>query len=302
MPRQIKTTSEYHRLRGWPKPAHPLISVIDLDAVSCLPDHGVNGVVVDFYSICIKQGSNIKLTYGQQNYDFDSGVMFFMAPRQVFSINANGVEAPKQSGWLLLIHPDFFWGKSLATHIKNYEFFYYYVNEALFLSDKEEAAMISIIRNIEKEYEANIDKFSKNIIISQLETLLNYVERFYNRQFITREKAGHRVLEQLEELLTAYFNSEDLIKKGLPTVHAVAQSLNISPKYLGNMLRLHTGQNVQQHIHEKLIEIAKEKLSATNLSVAEIAYMLGFEYPQSFSKLFKAKTSQTPVEFRASFN
>ncbi|MFD2918880.1 helix-turn-helix domain-containing protein [Terrimonas rubra] len=297
--RKIKTLTEYHRLRGFGEPVHPLISVTDLETVS--PEHNLSGVMVDFYSVCIKRSSNIKLKYGQQEYDFDSGVMFFMSPDQVFSLTSSG-ETPAQSGWLLLIHPDFFWNTSLAKTIKQYEFFNYSVNEALFLSEKEEKTINDIIENIRQEYLGNLDKFSKQIIISHIETLLNYAERYYNRQFITREKSNHQILEQLENLLTGYFNSGDLILKGLPTVQYVAEELHLSPSYLGSLLRTLTGQNTQQHIHNKLIEKAKEKLTTTNLSISEIAYELGFEHSQSFSKLFKRKTNISPLDFRQSFN
>lgn len=298
--KKVKTISEYHRLRGFAEPAHPLISVVDLATVP--PEHSLTSVVINFYSVCIKRSSNIKLKYGQQEYDFDSGVMFFMAPNQVFSLYPDENETPTQSGWLLLIHPDFFWNTALAQKIKRYEFFDYSANEALFLSKQEEEKINGIIEDIEQEYRSNIDKFSKPIIISHIETLFNYSERFYNRQFITREKSNHQILDRLEKILSGYFNSDDLTTKGLPTVQYVANKLNVSPSYLGSLLRTLTGQNTQQHIHEKLIEKAKEKLSTTNLSVSEIAYELGFEYPQSFSKLFKAKTSQSPLEFRQSFN
>jgi len=190
----------------------------------------------------------------------------------------------------------------LAKKIKHYDFFNYSVKEALFLSKKEEVKIMNIIKDIEQEYQANMDNFSKPITISYIETLLSFSERFYNRQFITREKENHQILNRLEKLLTDYFNNEDLISKGLPSVQFVAESLNMSSGYLGNMLRTLTGQNTQQHIHDKLIEKAKEKLSTTNLSVSEIAYELGFEHPQSFSKLFKNKTKQSPSEFRSSFN
>jgi AraC family transcriptional activator of pobA len=176
------------------------------------------------------------------------------------------------------------------------------VNEALFLSEKEENVINNIVENIHQEYHSNIDTFSQNIIISQIETLLNYSERFYQRQFITRKISNHRILSSLETLLADYFNSEDLITKGLPSVQHIADQLNLSPSYLTGLLKVLTGQNTQQHIHEKLIEKAKEKLSTTQLSISEIAYELGFEHPQSFSKLFKIKTSISPLEFRKSFN
>ena len=203
---------------------------------------------------------------------------------------------------MLLIHPDFLWNTPLARGIKQYGFFDYSVNEALFLSEKEEKTLDGILANIRQEYHSNIDKFSKQIIISHIEALLNYAERFYNRQFITREKTNHQILARLEKLLSDYFNSDDVISRGLPTVQYVAEKLNVSAGYLGSLLRVLTGQNTQQHIHERLIEKAKEKLATTNLSVSEIAYELGFEHSQSFSKLFKAKTKLSPLAFRQSFN
>jgi AraC-like DNA-binding protein len=298
--KKIKTITEYHHLREFGQPSHPLISLVDLDIVS--PEHHLTGMMVDFYSVCIKRSSNIMLKYGQQEYDFDNGVMFFMAPNQVFNLIPSTNETPNQSGWLLLIHPDFLWNTSLAKTINKYEFFDYSVNEALFLSEREEKTINGIIENIRQECQSNIDSFSKQIIISHIETLLSYSERFYNRQFITREKANHQILEQLETLLNDYFNSDDLILKGLPTVQYVAEQLHVSSSYLGSLLRALTGQNTQQHIHEKLIVKAKEKLSTTELSVSEIAFALGFEHSQSFSKLFKSKTNTSPIDFRRSFN
>jgi AraC-like DNA-binding protein len=245
--------------------------------------------------------TNLKLRYGQQQYDFDEGVLFFMSPNQVYSICSGANEALEQSGWMLLIHPDFLWNTSLAAKIKRYDFWNYSVNEALFLSGKEEKAIDGIIQNIQQEYSANIDRFSKNIIISQIETLLNYSERFYNRQFITREKTNHEILQRLEKILTDYFSSDKLVE-GVPTVKYISEQLHLSPNYLSSLLKVLTGQNTQQHIHNKLIEKAKEKLSTTNLSISEIAYDLGFEHLQSFSKLFKLKTNMSPVKFRRAFD
>jgi AraC-like DNA-binding protein len=297
-PYRIKTISEFHRLRGLPQPEHPLISVVDYALMA--PVEG--SAVFDYYSISIKRGVNGKMFYGQQEYDFDEGVMYFLAPNQVLRVQPDPNLTKERSGWILLIHPDFFWNTSLAKTIKQYEFFDYSVSEALFLSEKEEAILNNIIQNIKQEYHSNIDKFSQQIIISQIETLLNYAERFYHRQFITRKITNHQVLDRLEKLLTDYFNNEDLLSKGLPTVHYIADSLNVSPGYLSGLLKVLTGQSTQQHIHDKLIEKAKEKLSTTDLSVSEIAYELGFEHPQSFSKLFKTKTQRSPLEFRQSFN
>ncbi|KMQ68513.1 AraC family transcriptional regulator [Chryseobacterium sp. FH2] len=301
-PIRLKSISEFHRSRGLPQPEHPLISVIDFSKIPRTTDIGDKSWVFDFYQISLKRGIDFKMKYGQQKYDFDEGVMGFIAPNQVFKINPEKNSIQKRSGWMLLVHPDFFWNTPLSKIIKQYEYFDYSVNEALFLSQKEEKTVNGIIENIRQEYHANIDKFSKQIIISQIETLLGYSERFYNRQFITREKSSHQILNRLEELLTDYFRNDDLISKGLPTVHDVAEQMNVSPKYLSTLLKVLTGQSTQQHIHDKLIEKAKEKLSTTNLSVSEIAYELGFEHSQSFSKLFKSKTSQSPVEFRSGFN
>ena len=299
---RIKTISEFHRLRGLSQPEHPLISVVNYAEVQRPINISETNWVFDFYQISIKRGMNAKLKYGQQEYDFDEGVVFFASPNQVFRIEPSPNPTTKRSGWILLIHPDFLWNTPLAKTIKQYEFFNYSVNEALFLSEKEERTLNGIVENVKQEYHANIDRFSKQIIISQVESLLNYSERFYNRQFITREKSNHQILERLEKILTDYFNTDDLVSKGLPTVQYVAETLNTSQKYLSSLLKAVTGQSTQQHIHNKLIEKAKEKLSTTDLSVSEIAYDLGFEHPQSFSKLFKTKTNLSPLEFRQSFN
>ncbi len=303
MTKRIKTIDEFHQLSNFPKPEHPLISVQKVENVKHLHIDESESLVLDFYVIALKRLTNSKLKYGQQHYDFNDGIMSFMSPNQVFSIILdNKEEELKQSGWILFIHPDFLWNTTLAKKIKQYEFFDYSANEALFLSDKEEATINGIIENIRQEYQSNIDKFSKEIIVSQIETLLNYSQRFYNRQFITREKANHQILERLEKLLADYFDNDDLISKGLPTVQFVAKKLNVSSSYLGSLLRTLTRQNTQQYIHGKLIEKAKEKLSTTDKSISEIAYELGFEHSQSFSKLFKTKTNLSPIEFRQSFN
>jgi AraC family transcriptional regulator, transcriptional activator of pobA len=297
----INSISDYHKARGLPPPKHPLISVIDY-AKTTLPDpDDQTSVVIHHYSIAIKRGVG-KMFYGQQEYDFDEGVMYCMAPGQVLRVAPNPDPLAKRSGWILMIHPDFIWNTPLAQAIKKYEFFDYSVNEALFLSQSEEATINNIVQNIQEEYNTSIDKFSQSIIISQLETLLNYADRFYQRQFITRKKSNHQILARLEYLLLAYFDRQDLLSKGLPTVQYIAESLSVSPSYLSSLLKVHTGQSTQQHIHDKVIEKAKEKLSTTNLTVSEIAYALGFEHPQSFSKLFKTKTSLSPLEFRQSFN
>ncbi len=300
-PIRIKTISQFHKLRGLPKPKHPLISVINFEDMAPSLESGKQSLLFDFYMISVKRDMNHKYRYGQQDYDFDEGVMFCMAPHQVLSV-IREERGKNPSGWMMMIHPDFLWNTSLGSAVKQYEFFDYSVNEALFLSEDEEIKIQQITENIKQEYQTNIDKFSQNIIISQLETLLNYCERFYQRQFITRHKAHHQFLEKLEILLNDYFERDDFKAKGLPTVQYLSDELKMSPHYMRSMLKSLTGQTTQQLIHEMLIEKAKEKLSATSLSVSEIAYELGFEHSQSFNKLFKAKTDISPLEFRRSFN
>jgi AraC family transcriptional activator of pobA len=300
---RFHTITEYHRAAGLPKPAHPLISLVHMDDLNRPLAETSFSLTYDFYSISLKRMKNAKFKYGQQASDFDEGVLFFMSPGQVFGMDIEkGSVIHRPEGWIILIHPDFLWNTPLAKTIKQYEFFNYSVYEALYLSDKEETMLTTIAQNIEQEYHANIDRFSQSVIIAQLELLLTYSERFYQRQFITRKIASHEILIKLEDLLTNYFNSGALAQKGLPSVTYIAETLNISPGYLSGLLKSLTGQNTQQHLHNKLIELAKEKLSTTNLSVSEIAYELGFEHLQSFSKLFKTKTSLSPMEFRHSFN
>ena len=299
-PLRIKTISEFHQFRNLPKPEHPLISVYNFEDLKYLNEDEPKSLMLDFYSIALKRNSNAKMKYGQQEYDFNEGVLMFISPGQVFSIEGNA--ELQHTGWSLLIHPDFLWNTPLAKKIKQYEYFGYAVHEALHLSEKEENMLIGIIKNIRQEYQSNIDKFSQDVIIAQIELFLTYAERFYNRQFITRKISNHQILERLEKLLEDYFTDDSLVKKGLPTVHYIAENLNVSPNYLSGLLKLHTGQSTQQHIHNKLIEKAKEKLSTTDLSISEIAFELGFEHQQSFSKLFKTKTNVSPLEFRQSFN
>lgn len=300
---RIRSISEFHKVRDLSKPEHPLVSLVDYRNIHHSPENNRISWIQDFYTIGLKRNVQGKFRYGQQEYDFDEGLMSFIGPGQVFSIEViRGKEPEQHSGWLLLIHPDFFWNTSLAKTIKKYDFFGYAVHESLFLSEKEEAVIGGVMRNIEQEYHSNIDKFSQGIIISQIELLLNYADRFYHRQFITRKISSHKTLEQLEEILDAYFDSNDLIVKGLPTVLDISDKLHVSPNYLSSLLKTHTGQSTQQHIHNKLIEKAKEELSTSQLSVSEIAYALGFEHPQSFSKLFKSKTNLSPLQFRQSFN
>lgn len=298
---RVRSISEFHELFRLQKPEHPLITIIDLEALGP-PVEGSYSRVFDFYSISLKKNFYLKMLYGQQPHDFDEGVLHFMAPGQVLTIQVERDYVHSPSGWMILFHPDLLWNTPLAKTIKQYEYFGYAANEALHLSDKEETMITAIAKSMQQEYHSAIDKFSQSVIIAQLELLLTYGDRFYQRQFITRKMSGHDILNRLEELLDHHFNSGALIEKGLPTVVDIAESLHITPNYLSSLLKSLTGQSTQQHLHNKLIELAKEKLSTTDLSISEIAYQLGFEHLASFSKLFKTKTNLSPLEFRRSFN
>ncbi len=301
-PTRLHTISDLHRFNNISSPEHPLISLIDYSQISPTPDNQQLRWVQEFYTISIKRNVSGKYRYGQQSYDFDEGLMTFFSPEQVISVQLIEEDASSSpSGWILAIHPDFLFGTPLATTIRKYPFLNYSVREALFLSEKEELIINDILQQIRQEYRANLDQFSQQIIINQLELLLNYAERFYHRQFLTRKVANHDILDRLEQYLEAYFDRDDLVNDGLPSVQEVAQHLSLSPDYLSSMLKSLTGQTTQQHIHQKIIEKAKVKLSTSDLSVSEIAFGLGFEHSQSFSKLFKSKTQQTPKEFRGSF-
>ncbi len=299
---RFNSIAEFHKMSGLPNPEHPLISLVDYGLVEYQTDETEITWMQNFYSVGLKRNIEGKFKYGQQQYDFDEGLMTFVAPNQVVSITIDKNQTTKPTGLILFIHPDFFWNTHLAKSIGKYEFFGYNVNEALFMSEKEESIITDILKNIQREYHSSIDKFTQNIIIAQIEQLLGYSERFYQRQFITRAKANHQILARVESILDSYFNDKYLLERGTPTAQYLAEQLHLSPNYLGSLLKSLTGNSTQTHIHEKLIERAKEKLSTTNLTVSEIAYELGFEHSQSFSKLFKSKTKQSPLEFRATFN
>ncbi|MDJ1501632.1 helix-turn-helix domain-containing protein [Xanthocytophaga agilis] len=296
----IQSISEMHQHLGLPKPKHPMISVFWYEDITNYQLTSLNQFVMGFYCIAIKRNYAGKLRYGQRYYDYDEGVMAFISPNQLLS-HIQDSDVPIE-GVCLLIHPHFLAGHSLIASIKKYGFFSYEMSEALHLSEEEDKIFEQILSNIKRELYNNIDQFSRDVIIAQIELLLHYSNRFYNRQFITRKIANDEIVIRLENLLDEYFNDEETITKGIPTVQFVAKELNISPDYLSDMLKSITGQTTQQHIHNKVIEKGKELLSTTSLSVSEIAYQLGFEYPSSFNKLFKSKTRIAPLEFRASFN
>ncbi|WP_113653594.1 helix-turn-helix domain-containing protein [Pedobacter namyangjuensis] len=292
----INSTAEFHRLLSLAEPRHPLVSVINLAESVFLEDEIWKGFVNRFYCVALKRDAKGKIRYGQQHYDYDKGVLSFTAPNQVQQLDLHNMECG--SGYLLIFHPDFLLQHNLANSIRNYGFFDYAVNEALHLSATEEEDLIEILHKIDREC-SHIDKHTQEIILTQIESLLKYSDRFYERQFLTRKNNNSALLTRFEQLVDAHFKGE---AQGLLSVQYIAGQLNLSPNYLSDLLRVHTGQNTQQLIHEKLIEKAKEKLSTTNLSVGEIAYALGFEHAQSFSTLFKKKTNLSPLEFRQTFN
>jgi AraC family transcriptional regulator, transcriptional activator of pobA len=295
----IKTITQFHRLTSLPEPMHPMISVARSEQCQFQSDGTWDQFMTQFYCIALKRDVKGKIKYGQQLYDYDKGVMSFTAPRQVQSLDLSNMECG--AGLLLFFHPDLLLKHALAKNIIQYGFFSYAVNEALHLSEAEEADIVAIINKIDQECR-HIDRHTQEIIVSQIDLLLAYANRFYERQFITRKNNQSGLLSRFEAIVDAYFVNNKPEERGLLTVQQVAAEMHLSPNYLGDMLRTLTGQNAQQHIHEKLIQHAKEKLSTTSLSISEIAYALGFEYSQSFSKLFKSKTTQSPLEFRQSFN
>jgi AraC family transcriptional regulator, transcriptional activator of pobA len=301
MPIKFESLSEAHLAMGLPKPQHPLISIVNNLDNTVEFNYPNNVHVLGYYKISYKPKLNSKIKYGQTYYDFNEGGLLFAAPNQILGCSSDE-QTNHTSFYTLLIHPDFLWNYPLAKKIKQYNFFSYSANEALHLSEQEKETMLSIFRIIEEELNSRIDEFSQEVLISQIELLLNYANRFYKRQFITRKAENNNLLQKLEGMLDEYFANQKSVGEGTLTVQYLSDNLNVSPSYLSDMLRSLTGQNAQQHIHNKLIEKAKEKLSITTLSVSEIGYELGFEHPQSFSRLFKMKTNLSPLEFRRSFN
>lgn len=291
--------SELHHALGLPKPLHPLISLVDYSNITVDTTELEKGMLFNFYKISYKKNFSGKLKYGQSYYDFDEGGLSFIMPNQVITALEGEVD---YGGYTLLIHPDFIRSYPLGQHIKSYGFFSYGVNEALYLSEKEKQVIVGLFKNIEMELDSAIDQISQDVLVSQVELLLNYSKRYYSRQFITRKMASSELLVRFESLLADYFDSGKPLSNGLPLVDELAASLNVSAHYLSDMLRTLTGLNTQQHIHTKLIEKAKELLVTSELSVAEVAYQLGFEHPQSFNRLFKNKTKLSPLHFRRSLN
>ena len=293
----FNSLSELHKAMGQPTPTHPLISILNYGNARFDPRDFQHGLILNFYKISFKTSFSGRLKYGQGYYDFEEGGMSFIAPRQLLKMQD---EESNYEGMTLHIHPDFLQNYPLSTRIKQYGFFSYSVAEALYLSEKEKATILSVYEFIHAELNERIDKFSQDVIISQIELLLNYANRFYDRQFITRKAVNNDVMGKLEALLEDYFNNEKSLLGGLPSVNAVAEQLHLTPRYLSDLMRNLTGQNTQQFIHAKVIDKAKEYLAKNELTVAEVAYHLGFEHPQSFNKLFKSKTSLSPLDYKKS--
>jgi len=290
--------SESHQAFGLPAPQHPLISLVHFNETN--PFNTEMAPIYDvlsFYKITFITKNSGKLKYGQDYYDFNEGSVLFFAPNQLVGTTEYNSET---YCYLLLIHPDFLLGHPLAKKIRQYGYFSYSSNEALHLSDKEKAIILSVYQIMEQELNNGVDEFSQEVIIAQIELMLSYVNRFYKRQFITRKVVNSDILEKTESILDDYLNQKTL-HLGVPTVQYLSDQLHISPGYLSDLLRSLIGKNTKQYIHEKLIEKAKERLTNTELTVSEIAYELGFEHPQSFSKLFKIKTDMSPLEFKNSF-
>lgn len=295
----IKSISQLMRLLEFPAPLHPLIALVDYNNISSEIFPKGQKVSLDFYKISFKQNFTGRIKYGQGYYDFEEGGLAFLRPKQI----AFSPEEPESyEGTALYFHPDFIRNYPLGKTINQYGFFSYDVSEALFLSANEKEIIAGLFASIATELNNNIDSFSQDVLVSQLELLLNYSNRFYNRQFITRNAINHDIITSLDQLLNAYFEEGNSLKNGLPSVKYISSELKLSQRYLSDMLSSLTGLNTQQYIQNTIIEKAKEKLSTTNLSVSEIAYELGFEHSQSFSKLFKTKTNVSPLEFRQSFN
>ncbi|MDR6403615.1 MULTISPECIES: AraC family transcriptional regulator [Chryseobacterium] len=296
---RFKNISELMSYLHQPVPSHPLIAMVNYDNMAVNTLRKQQKIAIDFYKISFKPSFKGQIKYGQGYYDFQGGGLAFLKPQQIVtsSNDERGYE-----GYSLYFHTDFIRNYPLANSIHQYGFFSYSASEALFLSDKEQRVIGDLFRSIESELSNNIDQYSQDVLVSQIDLLLNYSNRFYNRQFITRKIINNEIIAQLDDLLEDYFNKETPLINGLPSVQYISGQLNVSQRYLSDMLHVIAGQNTQQYIHEKIIARAKDRLSTTNLLVSEIAYELGFEHPQSFSKLFKTKTEQSPLEFRNSFH
>lgn len=290
----FESISQFNKLFGI-ETLHPLISICDASRVNPVVIEGSH--CYNFYSIFLKDVNCGDLKYGRNYYDYQEGTLVFMAPMQVMSVENQKTEKPQ--GWVLMFHPDLLRGTSLGQHMKKYTFFSYEVNEALHLSEQEREIVINCFHNIENELRHAMDNNSKDLIVSNLELFLNYSKRFYERQFVTRSHVTNDALSRFERILDDYFHSDLPRRKGIPTAKYCADKMNLSVNYLSDMLRKDTGKSTLEHIQLRLVEVAKETLLGTQKSVSEVAYELGFEYPQYFSRLFKKRVGMTPNEYRA---
>ena len=298
----FKTLSAYFDYIQLPPPEHPMLSVLFAKGENFLPcpKESSPPITTDCYSISLKKIVKGNLNYGRTEYDFTNGVLIFLAPRQVMQWDSTAVF--EQKGFSINFHEDFLKGTELAHQIKKYGFFSYSANEALHLSPKEEKQLASIVENIEIEYHNNQDKFSKDIILSQLSTLLKYANRFYERQFLNRKELSNSLLEQFNKQLDIYFESGQLQEKGIPSIDQIAEKLSVSQRYLSDTLKKETGKTTTEHLQLYLIDEAKNILLNPSKSISEVAYELGFEYPQYFSRLFKKKEGISPSKFRAMYS
>ena len=299
--KHFKTLSSYLDYLKLPKPEHPMLSVFSSKGDGNLPCPRESSppITNDCYTISFKKFVKGDLNYGRTKYDFTNGALIFIAPRQVLQWDESVVF--EQKGFSINFHEDFLKGTELAHQIKKYGFFSYSVNEALHLSPKEEKQIESIVENIETEYHNNQDAFSKEIIISQLNTLLKYANRFYERQFLNREKISNDLLEQFNMHLTAYFESGQLQEKGIPSIEQIANNMLVSQRYLSDTLKKETGKTTTEHLQLHLIDEAKNILLQPSKSISEVAYELGFEYPPYFSRLFKKKEGISPTKYRKKY-
>jgi AraC family transcriptional activator of pobA len=291
--RRFDTISEYNAFNN-NETKHPLVSVVDLSKADRRQG---SSMYFGFYTIFLKDVKCGDLVYGRNTYDYQEGTLVFLGPGQVAGINSNG-ETYQPKGHALVFHADLIHGTSLGRHVQDYTFFGYQSNEALHLSERERKLVLDCFSKIEYELEQSIDKHSKRLIVSNIELFLDYCVRFYERQFITRENVLQGVLERFENLLNAYFQSEKPQTIGLPSVAYFADELNLSPNYFGDLVKKETGKTAQEYIQSKLIDIAKERIFDTSKTVSQLAYELGFKYPQHFARLFKQRVGHSPLEFR----
>lgn len=292
---KVETISDLHEIAGFEKPKHPLVTVIDFSKVNANNTPESASFSCSFYSVNFKKHCNF--IYGRQAFDHKEGTLLCTAPEQIITFNRKKEEGSTE-GWGLYFHPELIRNTALGKKIHEYSFFSYSENEALHLSEPEKQTLLSILKQMENEYNTNIDHYSHDLIISNIELLLNYCRRFYNRQFITRTNQNKDVVVRFEEFITDYFNSIKLKNNGIPTVKYCAEAMNLSPNYFSDLLKCETGKNTQEHIHYHLLEKAKNILVNSDKDINEIAYELGFEYPQNFSKLFKKKVGVSPTLYR----